>query len=386
LKERNSLPVGPVVLLLGAILLVVIAAPVAWLIGARVVGIRLTSPQDPLGLVASLGGVMGAIFTAGGLVVALAAVVTLLSVRQQVQAILDAQSRDLTARFAQQDMEIRRQTDGQIQGYITLQQARDAPDWRSAELLTDQALHQYPQLPGARSALGIRLIADVARYAQQQRALSREELPLSSFAGSRMADPPLAQAYQRLHAALEYGDDPAGQVSAALALIFGALGEYDRMIEAMTRSLTMNEGMGDYLRSPNHLILLANACQGNEECLASLGVKLGLTLPVPIDDVASAIDAIPRTGVMQHVDWSVIARSPAWTTGTSLQAQLLPVVYFSLIGDQRGPPLGPAGPTISAFYRRPADRSIGNVPAAPTMDVVRAIAREFHFVCPSPLL
>ncbi len=79
---------------------------------------------------------MGAIFTAGGLVVALASIVAVLTVEDRVQRA-----------FAAQMPQVVEQADQQIEAYLTFLEARwGNGDWRYQLRLANQAIQQHPRL------------------------------------------------------------------------------------------------------------------------------------------------------------------------------------------------------------------------------------------------
>ena len=93
---------------------------------------------------------MGAIFTAGGLVVALAAVVTVLTVEDRIER-----------RIKEMGPDLERRAEKQIQAY-QLHQASQGADWVRAEELVLAALQRYPNAEHLRSDFGLRLADEVA--------------------------------------------------------------------------------------------------------------------------------------------------------------------------------------------------------------------------------
>lgn len=87
-----------------------------------------------------VGGTMGAIFAAAGLLLGLVSVITLLSLDDRIRSAYEQAHRELQPLF-----------DLQVQAHITLLQAVTAGDWQTAERLIRDALQQYPRLSGARA-------------------------------------------------------------------------------------------------------------------------------------------------------------------------------------------------------------------------------------------
>ncbi len=165
---------------------VLVGVPAAWLGLAHIAGVRLVSTgQDPLGLIVSLGGIMGAIFTIGGLVIALASILTALTVEDRVK----------TA-FAAELPGLQRRADKQIEGYIALLQASQTDDWAEAETLTQEALAKYPDLPGAYSPLALRMARYIMESFGRQHNITNtsdyqkylELLPVAGYSSITIAD------------------------------------------------------------------------------------------------------------------------------------------------------------------------------------------------------
>src|SRR5260221_6982464 len=105
---------------------------------AHASGFALALGGDLLGL---LGGIMGAIFTAGGLVIALVAVLTQLQLQDRVTAAVEKAKQDVVDKF---NRELRPtlldQMQQQVEGRLLFFQATLAKDWRIAQNLIRQAL------------------------------------------------------------------------------------------------------------------------------------------------------------------------------------------------------------------------------------------------------
>src|SRR5690242_18996760 len=262
----------------GQVVALLIGVPLGWLalwigaaLAAKALGIPFASARDPLGLFATLGGIMGAIFAVGGLVIALVAVLTQLQLQDRVSQVITQAQKDLEDKF---NRELRptyeEEAQKQIEGTLAWFQATIAGDWRSAERLMVEALAKYPKMQGARSTLGLRLAKEVETYFSNQLhhatqstatlySSSSRGVPLVSgltdvplittnddaiifdpytiparpfFAPTLRVSsgPPKMEAVDWLRKALEHGDDPDGRVSVTLPLMYGVIEWYDKMI------------------------------------------------------------------------------------------------------------------------------------------------------------
>ena len=155
-------------LIVWMLLLATLLIPLIWLVIAKQAGITLVSAHDPNSLIATVGGIMGAIFVVGGLVIALSSLVTLFSVEERIES-----------RLNRLVPELRRDADSQIGSYVKFLEAREAYDWREAERLTELALQSYDHLPDARRILGLKLSKEVTAYFNEEHRNVNLALPVS---------------------------------------------------------------------------------------------------------------------------------------------------------------------------------------------------------------
>jgi hypothetical protein len=107
-------------------------------------------------LLSVLGSIMGAIFAVGGLVVALVAILTQIQLRDRVELVVEDAKQAVVNKFEHELRgEYERQIKQQVEGMLAFFQATNARDWMQAEKLVTEALQKYPDLPGARSFLGL---------------------------------------------------------------------------------------------------------------------------------------------------------------------------------------------------------------------------------------
>jgi hypothetical protein len=309
------------------VLIVALGFPVLWLLAGRAVGIHYSAAGDPLGVLVSLGGLMAAIFTVGGLVIALASLVTLASVEQRI---------DTRARALMPELEAR--ADAQIEAHLMIRDASDTQDFERAERLTKEALEIYPGLHSARASLALKYaVAVVSSFQLHHGYRSRQSLAFHDLAP---AEAPLMEAIEWCVLAIDHGEDSDGGISAYLALVYGCAGQLGRMEEVLQSLLGPHPDWGPYLTRPEHLIALVHACRSVEQ-LAKLGDTLGIRLPASVDDVRPTVASIQVNGdpaQERWVDWWVGVRdqpeSGALSDGRYLPS-IVRVFGFGEDGDPR---------------------------------------------------
>lgn len=118
---------------------IVVIVPILWLLIALWVGVPLNLTGD---LLPTISGVMGTIFTVGGLVIALVSVYTQLSIEDRIKRSFDVLQPELDAR-----------ANTQIEAHLAFLRARDQGNWREAQQLAEEALTKWPTLRGVRAFL-----------------------------------------------------------------------------------------------------------------------------------------------------------------------------------------------------------------------------------------
>lgn len=254
--------------------------------------------RGPNHLLALLGSLMGAIFAASGLVVALVSVLTSLSLDRRIGSAYKRAMTELRAEFE-------KKADAQIEAHIHFLQATSAGDWQSTERLTREALRSYPGLKDARAYLGSRLADHVVLKLKVARAEwdRRGWTPNERWAWRAPTEDwpegaPLAEAIRWLEDALEHGEDKNGEVLRNLALMWAAHGRAEKMLDYMRR---LASGQVQPLLHPDFLMAIANGCKGDRAALTEAGGLLGITLPVAADTVRrwiEEIDRLPTPGVL----------------------------------------------------------------------------------------
>ncbi len=351
--------------LVGQIAVILVVIPACWLILARLTGVT-SGGQDPLGLVLILAGIMGAIFTVGGLVIALASIVTLLSINERVRSTIQRELPDF-----------KEQADRQIQAYLLLQTSA-TEDVERAAALVEQALHLYPAAHHARSDLGLRLTEVV--MADFIRRHGDPDMVYAAWPAPWEPPPPFSEAVRWLRAAWDHGDARDGRVLVALLTVYGAQRYYDSVI-ALVR--TVRDTYPDqlaYLREQERLAILSYACVPFDERLRELGGALGVTLPMNIEDVRKAIAAIDlsddNTGP-HYADFYVVGRFSKWSDDLSRFPVLMRILLTATEAGIREGRLILPWPTLTE--RRELYSNGGSF--RPVDDIIADLEPLVHFIC-----
>jgi tetratricopeptide (TPR) repeat protein len=403
-----------------------ILVPAVWLLVAKWLGTPAIVTGDSGGLLATIGGVMGAIFTVGGLVIALVAILTQLSVEARVkQAVTDARS-ELEQRFQRARREMERKYEHelrpelinrakrQVQAQIAYFQATatDISDWRTAEQLTRQALDNDPDLENARSFLALQLSRYVIDgfWAQHTRrpdldiglwtsqTFSARFDPSVPYVGGRPFLPtvvnvpntpptelPVLEAITWLRDSLDHRENVGGRVAADLALMYAILGRHDKMIEAIAQARALNPEQLKYLALPYQLWILASACGTSESRLQQLGTALDISLPATHDDIAASVEQYePNPASNAIVAWYVVPRPPVHEQpkAVAFPAKLYLFIYINDDGARKitARYFGPAGPGAYSPEDIPPQDESGLVAQA-IDNLVNGLLQRFLFVC-----
>src|SRR5260221_2077872 len=251
---------------------------------------------------------MGAVFTVGGLVIALVAVLTQLQLEDRAKRVMEDKFNELAPQLEEKAIRL-------VNGRIAFRDAQDAlqrGEWQQAAELAREALQLYPTLPGVRSTVGLSMSrvvevgfrAELRQIVDATEYLHEEMDRLSgqwSYPPRDVLPPPKSLAIQWLNDAHRSEDDPQGQVSSALALLYGHDRAYDQMIEALNQAVIGNPEQKMSLQTPLHLAMLVYACANDRKKVEAIGEILGYPLPVPehvvCDDVMQKHSSSPNAGV-----------------------------------------------------------------------------------------
>ncbi len=379
------------------IFLLLIGIPAGWLIVwfllalvVHLVGFSLPSVGDANVLLATIGSIMGAIFTVGGLIVALVAVLTQIQLQDRVKQEVDKAKQEVEDTFNNKlRIEYEKRIQDQVEGMLAFFQATSTTDWRQAEALVREALQKYPSLPGMRSYLGLLMSRKVQEYFSGllvQNVLQKAD----SFASAmylhqlRYAEaPPKVEAIDWLKEALEHQDDPEGQVSAALTLMYGFNEAYGKMMNTVQEVRANHPALLSYLQSPNHLMMLIYACNKDQLRIQELMKALDV-LPPTEEEVRTAVQKPPTSTNELFVDWYAVelyveantSKMPVKIRIFNPHIQETINVTNALIFKQGQPPI-----PRPDYYREPDPSK--RVIDLPVDELVKQLFDEFLFLCPT---
>ncbi len=315
----------------------VLVIPMLWLAIARWLGIVGAVSTDPLGLLAMIGSAMGAIFTVGGMVIALVAVLTQLTLQDRAERVLEDKyktdllpelhklmERRIKAAFQWNEAKQILQEPVRPLTYSGMEQQLPAQGlpyrWTEADIYARQAITLYPDLPDVRKHMGLDLGMGAAEYFLAVQQISNPLSGRDSY-WKHVAKPELLleKAIGWLEDALHRGEDTNGSVAAHLALLYGARGDFDVMLETIQHAIKADEDIRDSLHHPRHLPLLAAPCRGNTEQIKRVGRVLKKDLPVPKREVQDSMTSFAkREDSDTTLEWWVVGQHSSVLAPTAL--------------------------------------------------------------------
>ncbi len=274
---------------------------------------------------------------------------------------------DLPAEFPalKSPAESEKQIQRQMMGVVDFRQALDARNWKQA----GNVLQKYPNLPEGRSLLGLSMSNEVQEYFSFQLHPGTSPQILGSLGGpvtpiyyTQLAQthpaPPKREAIQWLEEALQHKDDPDGDVTASLALMYGYDEDYERMIDTIKRAPTMNSSLISYFQRPENLMMLLYACHD----LASIEeVMRNVSLKLPeLDEVQQALREAsdpknnPYVFAQPYIEWYAIELSQGNSSERAVKVRIhFPnkdgVTYASIFKHGQAPIIIPTQPTTSGI-------------------------------------
>jgi len=345
--------------------------PAAWFGIFRAEGIQFQTKQDPLGLITSLEGVMGALLVVGGLIIALSAVITVIAVDERVKRAFDDRTIELEKRAAEQ-----------IQAYQTLFRAKSTRGWDRKVALATQAKKQHSGLSGP-----------VALYIAS--CLGNREICSFALTHTRIGNPYSVQrvdgagvdvALSKIADAKDYVADveDTAELERLEALLLGVKGDFDPMLAALRRACKAGTDSIGRLRLAPFLAMLVVACGSDVNKLRRLGGQLALSLPIPIGTVHESltISALMREAAGEMVaEWLVLPRmGPPWVHSDRARFPL------SL---RLGLASAPGEPPRFSVVLRPECRLDTRLDVLdpsrnpwPPDDLLSLLDKDFLFVCP----
>lgn len=307
----------------------------------------------------------GAFLTLGGVVVALASIVTLISVEERVR-----QAFDRAHMAVKEDFEL--QMNRQMEAHLAFFRSTLAHNWEEAEAQARLAIEKYPTLSGVRSFIGLKMFDAVE---------SVFYLNHVDFDGLMRARPdldgsPTVEAVKWLEDAIMH-DDQSVRCHAALSCLFGILGRSTKMIEHL-RELTVDQAK-EQLIYPASLIALAHGCLGNEGCLTDTGRKLGISWPT-INEVDGWIRRLwqesHQDGFPLYFKWWVMPR-PQTNIDARTYPRLLLIRPFTLDG---GEAKGNASFWVASGIQNIPQSETGETKAFD--ELMQDLDARFWFLCP----
>lgn len=393
---------GPVIALVISILVI----PIIWLLIARWLGGPIVLTGDASGLLATIGGVMGAIFTVGGLVIALVAILTQISLKDRVDRVTKKAIQKVIAlspSIEQQALAkaetmleekyntvlrlaVEQQVNQQIRGHLLLLDAEEAMkafNWEKAEEITREALTHYPQVPKARSNLGLWMSEAIIYTIEQQHGINdlynwverMERQFRSTLLPGQL--PPLHKAIDWLEKAVVSVDDPLGRCSAMLALLFGVRDGYQKMQETIKAMLQGGNilALDWLLYQPDNLIALLDGCKNapdRQRAQKDILDMLGYTLPT-LDEVSNSLHSND-----ENVRWLVIGQQKYWAKyrGSDTMPDF-PVVVTITGGGKTEKGGETQGRIFYPFWRRQSEMF-------PPAQLINQLSEQFILVCKAP--
>lgn len=342
LAERAS-GVAPWLPLATIFVLALLIVPPLWLALAHWTGVPLASGTNASDYLAVIGGIMGAIFTVGGLVIGLVSVLTQLSIESRIRK-----------GFARLLPELDERARKQIEAYIAFRRAADEQDWQRAEVLANEALEKWPSLQGVRSLMGEqiskvamewfvrheiegeRLVAAPYRPGDTSTAVAIESITGLEFTPNpspvlfmSREQVPFYQALDWLNAAISHDEDTDATLRARVTLVHGIAGRFREMKQSLQETLQHDSRLRDYFLEPWNMAMLVYACRNATSLdagLKDIGSTLNYHLPSPTSELLKSLReadmlshsagwnvywiAVERPGI----DWSVTGRTPSLVT------------------------------------------------------------------------
>src|SRR5260370_4514744 len=307
---------------------VVVAGLLIWLLLLLIAHGFGFSTSDTGTLLSVLGSIMGAVFAAAGIAVALIALFEQMQLRSRVEQLVEGKFSDLRAEYEEQ---IQNRIDGSF-AFFQATDAMNAGDWRQAETLVHEALHKNPHLQGVHSVLGLRMSEqvqdDFARMLTSARTLvaSGFQVTHETLVIRSTGDLPPVRAIRWLDEALRNGDNQGYRVSAELALMYGYSRAYDEMLVNLRESMKNNSSLSSYFQVPPRLMMLIYACNNHasiQEVMRAIDKKLPQKDEI-LQDLRDAADPNknPFATVNSFADWVAVELSLGNTSGMPVRVRI----------------------------------------------------------------
>lgn len=280
------------------------------------------STSDTGALLSVLGSIMGAIFAAAGIAVALISLFEQMQLRDRVEGLVAEKFSALRSEYEEQ---LQNRIDASL-AFFKATNAMNAGYWQQAETLVQEALHKHPRLQGVSSVLGIRMSeqvqADFARMLSSSPTLVTPGLQVPSAVGNL----PPVKAIHWLDEALRNRDNPGFRVSAELALMYGYSRAYDDMLANIRQAVNNNPSLYSYLQFPLRLMMLIYACNNRvsiEEVMGGIKKKLPQKDEI-LQDLKDAAGPKRNPYALENLyaDWYAVELSMGITSGMPIRVRI----------------------------------------------------------------
>ncbi len=315
------------------------------------------------------GQMSGVLFTLGGIVIALASVVTLVSIEDRVKgAFSDAQN----AVMAQYESQV----NAQVEAHLAFLRATLASDWRQADKESRDAIQKYPALSGVRSFVGLKM------FEQVQSVFYLNHVDFQGGFGARarpdMDTSPVQEALEWLQEAVKCNDRTT-TCQAGLAMLSGILGRYDKTIEYLEN---LPDSEKNALLYPLALISLGHACSGEEGRLRTVGQQLHIEWPIPLQTVSRWIADAATTA---HKQENALPTYFKWWVSPKAESRINTKEYPRVVLIRPFNTGKPENPTNASYW---ASGDFRNVPESdrgasmPFSELMQQLGERFWFLCP----
>lgn len=315
------------------------------------------------------GQMSGVLFTLGGIVIALASLVTLVSIEDRVKgAFSDAQNAVMTQYEAQ--------VNAQVEAHLAFLRATLASDWRQADKEARDAIQKYPALSGVRSFIGLKM------FEQVQSVFNLNHVDFQGGLGARvrpdMDTSPVQEALYWLQEAVKH-NDRTSNCQAGLAMLSGILGRYDKTIEYLEN---LPDSEKNALLCPVALISLGHSCFGEEGRLRTIGEQLHIEWPIPLQTVSRWIADAATTS---HKQQNAIPTYFKWWVSPKAYSGINAKEYPRVVLIRPFNPDDPDNPTNASYW---ASGDFRSIPAndqgkgMPFNELMQQLGERFWFLCP----
>ncbi|HET9342850.1 MAG TPA: hypothetical protein VFO25_08055 [Candidatus Eremiobacteraceae bacterium] len=257
----------------GAVTLALAVLPMAWILLEKVLGLE---PPD----VAELGAIAGAIFTAGGLVIAIVSIYSMINVQKIARNEVDRLLGTLSRQFGERLQTYLRAFD-RFLAARSVSEHLGFDDMSAIEHHIRRALEIDKELVGARRWIGDMYYTIAgSQFLEQHRGRTITN-PSGATAASAAAD--VSRAINWLVEARAYGDGDEVEATARLAELYGMTGGFEREMFSCVSSVVASGRPQSFEHNSSRAFLVAG-CK-DEKSVRDLAELLGATFPWRREDL-----------------------------------------------------------------------------------------------------